>query len=97
MNLHLFGKVVSPCCCIWPLNKTVSDVVNIIDRAKEAIKNNFYMDHYLNSFHDINEVMKVSKDVTGALKEEEFCLTKWISNDQHILEKLPPQELSLRF
>ena len=55
------------------------------------------MDHYLNSFHDINEVMKVSKDVTGALKEEGFCLTKWISNDQHILEKLPFQELSLRF
>ena len=98
MNVHLFGKVVSPCCCIWTLNKTASDnVINIIDRAKEAINNNFYMDDHLNSFHDINEVMKVSNDVTGALKEEGFCLTKWISNDQHILEKLPSQELSLGF
>ena len=98
MNVHLFGKVVSPYCCIWTLNKTASDnVINIIDRAKEAINNNFYMDDHLNSFHDINEVMKVSNDVTGALKEEGFCLTKWISNDQHILEKLPSQELSLGF
>ena len=46
------------------------------------------MDDYLDSIHCIEETMKVSKDVTGALKEGGFRLTKWLSNDQHMLDKL---------
>ena len=32
MNVHIFGKTDSPCCCIWGRNKTSSDdVIKIID------------------------------------------------------------------
>ena len=38
-------KVDSPCCCIWALNKTVSDnIVKIVSRAEEAITDDFCMD-----------------------------------------------------
>ena len=60
MNVHLFGKIESPCCCIWALNKTASDnIVKIASRAEEAITDNFYMDDYLDSFHTVQEAQKV--------------------------------------
>ena len=77
MNVKLFGKVNSPCCCIWALNKTVSDnIVKIISRAEEAITDNFYMDDYLDSFHTVQEAIKVSNVVANVLSEGGFHLTK---------------------
>ena len=56
MNVHLFEKVDSPCCCIWALNKTVSDnIVKSPSRAEEAITDSFYMDDYFDSFHAVQE------------------------------------------
>ena len=95
MNVHLFGKVDSPCCCIWALNKSASDnTAKIVSRAEEAIPDNFYMDDYLDSFHTVQEATKVSNDVANALSEGGFRLTKWVSNDQQILKALPAQEVS---
>ena len=94
-NVHLFGKVDSPCSCIWALNKTASDnIVKIISRAEEAITDNFYMDDYLDSFHTGQEAIKISNDVANALIEGGFRLTKWVSNDQQILKTLPSQKVS---
>ena len=95
MNVHLFGKVDSPCCCLWALLKTATDsITNIIARAKEAITENFYMDDYLDSFNAQSEAMEISQQVMAALKEESFRLTKWTSNDSHILGTLPLSEIS---
>ena len=95
MNVHLFGKVDSPCCCLWALLKTATDsITNINARAKEAITENFYMDDYLNSFNTQSEAMEISQQVMAALKEGGFRLTKWTSNDSHILDTLPLSEIS---
>ena len=86
MNVQFFWKVDSPGCCIWVLNKTISDnIVKIAISAKESITDNFYIDHYLDSFHTLQEAIKVLNDVTNVLSDEEFRLTKWISNNQQIL------------
>ena len=51
MNVHLFGKIESPCCTNWLLKKTA---LNQKDTHPEntvlKILDNFYMDDYLNSF-----------------------------------------------
>ena len=92
MNIHLFWKVDSPSCCIWTLNKPASDsILKIFSRAEEAVEDNFYTDDYLDSFHTVQEAIKVSSDVTNAQSKRVFCLTKWISNDQ---QTLPSQEVS---
>ena len=89
MNVHPFGKVDSPCCCLWALKKTATNsITNIIARAKEAITENFYMDNYLDSFNTQSEAMDISQ-VMAALKEGGFRLTKWTSNDSWILDNLP--------
>ena len=68
MNVHLFGKVDSPCYCIWALNKTASDnIVKIVSRAEEVITDNFYLDNYLDSFHAVQEAIVLN--VTNALSE----------------------------
>ena len=80
MNVHLFGKVDSPCCRTWALSKTASDnIVKIVSRAKEEITDNFYMDDYLYSIHTVQEAIKVSNDVTNALSEGGFRLTNGYS------------------
>ena len=95
MNVHPFGKVDSPCCCLWALKKTSTDsITNIIVRAKEAITENFYMDDYLDSFNTQSEAMEISQQVMVALKEGGFRLTKWISKDRQILDTLPLSEIS---
>ena len=95
MNVHLFGKVDSPCCCIWALNKTAShNIIKIVSRAEETIADNFYMDEYLDSFHIVQVAIKISNDVANAVSEGGFRLTKWISNDQQILKAIPSQEPS---
>ena len=95
MNVHLFGKVDLHGCCIWPINKTALDnIVKIVSRAEEAITDYFYMDDYLDSFHTVQEAIKISNDVANALSEGEFHLKKWVSNDQQILKALPSQEVS---
>ena len=89
MDIYPFGKVDSPCCCLWALKKTATDsITNIIARAKEAITENFYMDDYLDSFNTQSEAMEISQ-VMAALKEGGFGLTKWTSNDSRILDNLP--------
>ena len=95
MNVYLFGKVDLPCCCIWGLTKTASDyIVKIASCAEEAIKDNFFMDDYLDSFHTVQKAIKVSNNVTNALSEGGFRLTKWVTNDQQILKALSSQEVS---
>ena len=95
INVHLFGKADPPCCCIWALNKTASDkIIKIASPTEEAITNNFYMDDYLYLFHTVKDAIKVPNDITNALSEGGFHLTKWVSNDQQILKALPSQEVS---
>ena len=95
MDIHPFGKVDSPCCCLWALKKTATNsITNIIARAKEAITENFYMGDYLDSFNTQSEAMEISQQVMAALKQGRFRLTKWSSNDSWILDNLPISEIS---
>ena len=42
MNVHPFGKVDFPCCCLWALKRKATDSIpKIIAYAKEAITENF--------------------------------------------------------
>ena len=51
------------------------------------------MDDYLDSFHTVQEAIKVSNNVGNALREGGFRLTKWLSNDQQIVKASLSQEV----
>ena len=94
MNVHLFGKIDSPCCASWSVKKTATNQANnycnwSIDKALY----NFYMDNYLVSFTNRINAIKTIQDVINILNTSIFHIHKWISNDCEIL-LLPNSEIS---
>ena len=64
MNVHLFGKIDSPCCTNWSLKKTAlnqrdTNPENIISK----ILDNFYMDDYLHSFSDKDRAIYIYNNI----------------------------------
>ena len=55
------------------------------------------MDDCLDSFHTVQETIKVSNNVTNVLSEGGFGLTKWVFNDKQILKSSPSQPVSSTF
>ncbi|XP_057291781.1 uncharacterized protein LOC130614338 [Hydractinia symbiolongicarpus] len=89
MQVHLFGKVGSPCCANYALRQTsVDHDSEIVD----AITKRFYMDDYLDSMKTVDEAVSIAKTVTEALKRCGFRLTKWLSNFCEILKCFPNTE-----
>ncbi|XP_057294522.1 uncharacterized protein LOC130623032 [Hydractinia symbiolongicarpus] len=89
MQVHLFGKVDSPCCANYALRQTS------IDHDREivdAITKKFYMDDYLDSMKTVDEAVSIAKTVTEALKSCGFRLTKYLSNSCEILKCFPNTE-----
>ena len=49
INVHLFGKIDSPCIANWVLKKSGEDSTKYVTFV---LNNNFYMDNYLKSMLD---------------------------------------------
>ena len=89
MNVHLFGKTDSPCCENWTLRE--SSKRSSVDTCK-AVKDNFYMDDYLDSMDKEVNAIKICNELISTLAENGFRLTKWLSNSTAILNSLPSTE-----
>ena len=64
LNVHLFSKVASPCIANWNIKKTAKDQSDPFDQISiKTIENDFYMDDFLSSFHEISVARKVYIDV----------------------------------
>ena len=68
MNVDLFGKMDSPCCGNWNLKRTALDRVKYYPkRVIDAVLTRFYMDDYLDSFSNKEEVINMSTKVKQLL------------------------------
>ena len=77
MNVHLFGKIDSPCIANWRLQKTVKDNEDQISfRSSRAILENFYMDDYLDSFPTTQKAINSCIEVIKTLSAGGFKLIK---------------------
>ena len=69
MNIHLFGKVDSPCIANWTIRKTATDQSDFFDQISiKTIESDFYIDNFLSSFHEISIARKVCVDVINILQ-----------------------------
>ena len=84
MNRLTFGDGASPFVAMSTLHRTADDYGGKQDRAKKAIKENFYMDDYLDSFDVPEEAIRVGGCVREILRKGDFNLTKWISNSGEV-------------
>ena len=70
MNVHLFGKVDSPCIANWTIKKTAADQSDSFDQISiKTIVSDFYMDGFLSSFHEISVAIKVCLYVINILQK----------------------------
>ena len=95
MNVHLFGKIDSPCCANWSLKKTALDQKDTYpENIISKILDNFYMDDYVDSFSNKDSAISTVKDVICILRTGGFRLHKWIANYWEILRSLPVSKVS---
>ena len=95
MKVHIFGKVDSPCIANWVIKRTGPDQSSQYENEIiETIKQNFYMDDYLDCFAPQEKAIETVHKVIKILSTGGFRLIKWLSNSKHILKTLPPAERS---
>ena len=58
------------------------------------MENDFHMEDFLSSFHEISVAIKVCLDVMNTLQNEGFRLAKFISNNRSIHQALPTNKVS---
>ena len=81
----IFGATCSPFCKIIVLNRCAGDNEIESPKAVNAIKNRFYMDHYIHSLPSIEETIETINQTKNCLHKSGFLLTKFVSNKPEAL------------
>ena len=77
----IFGATCSPSYAIYILHRCVEDNKLSNPEAYSAIKNNFYIDDYLQSFKTTETAAITTTEVKDTLQKGGFKLTSFFSND----------------
>ena len=62
--------------------------------AVKTLNDDFYMDDCLKSVQNVNEAIKMVKELKNLCKKGGFNLTKWCSNHKEVLSEIPTEDLS---
>ena len=84
----IFGAICSPSCAIYILHRCAEDNKLSNPEAYSAIRNNFYMDDYLQSFNTTENPVITTTEVKETLHKGGFKLTKFFSNDPNTVMKI---------
>ena len=93
MTVHLFGAVSSPSCANFAMRRNAEDHKHEFSPdVANTILRNFYVDDCLKSLSSSSAAVKHVADLRKLMLIGGFNLTKWVSNDRHVLESTPPEE-----
>jgi len=93
MCVHLFGGVWSPSCASFPLRRIADDRrMNFPEVIIQAVLKNFYADDCLKCGCTTEMAINIVHSLCKLLALVCFWLTKWISNEQKVLEASPVEE-----
>ena len=84
----IFGANCSPSCAIYILHRCAEDNKLNNPEAYSAIRNNFYMDDYLQNFKTTETAAITTTEVKDTLKKSGFKLTKIFCNDPNTVIKI---------
>lgn len=79
----VFGDTSSPCLAIRTLLRTADDV-NCSEDSKSRIRNQFYVDDYLDSYEDPCQAISSSREIRTVVSEGNFNLRDWKSNHTEV-------------
>ncbi len=92
---HIFGAKCAPTCANYALRQNARDNEHEFPNAAAAIERNFYMGDLFKSVDSVTSAIKLCKELIELCQKGKFRLTKWISNDRHVIEKVPETERAL--
>ena len=95
MVVHPFGATSSLSCANFCLKQTAREFGHLYpSMISGAMLHNFYVDHRLVSISTVKEAVTMQQKLTKFLARRGFHLTKWISNDDKVLESISELERS---
>ena len=94
-NVHIFGRNDSPCIALFSLKQCAKDQQDEFSKViTESVDKDFYIDDFLKSGECLKDLINIATQLLHfLLSNKNFKLTKWISNSQIILYRLPTAEL----
>ena len=95
MVVHPFGATSSPSCANFCLKQTAREFGHLYpSMIPGAVLHNFYVDDCLVLVSTVKEAVTMQQKLTEFLARRGFHLTKWISNDDKVLESISELERS---
>ena len=95
MSVHLFGALSSPSCANFALRQTATDNESKFgSETANVLRSDFYVDDLLKSMEDEDEAVSMVSNVRKMCESGGFNLTKFVSNNQRVIESLPPSKLA---
>ena len=89
MTSHLFGRVWCASSATYALRYTTKDDQFHDETIKNIVMRNLYVDDCLKSTEMEGEARHVIKETKMLLSQGGFNLTKFVVNDQKLLEEVP--------
>ena len=98
MTVHLFGATSSSSCATFDLQEAAKRFgKQVMNKAKEVILRNFYVDDCLFSTSTVKEGVSLIRSVSHILEEAGFHITKWMTNSEEILSAVPEKDRAKLF
>ena len=85
---HIFGAKSSPTCANFALHRAATDNAEEFPQASSMVTRNFYVDDFLQSSDSIEIARNVKNTMVELLKRGGFTLSKWVSNEPQLCDKI---------
>ena len=89
---HIFGAKCAPTCSNYALFRSAEENKLQFPTAALAVKRNFYMDDFFKFVESGSEALELQQQLFAMLKLAGFNLTKWISKEKKVIERIPVSE-----
>ena len=77
--------------------KTATDNMSTYPETASVANGKFYIDDYLDSFENVTDAIKISRDLASLLKLGGFNLTKFVSNADEVTSATNPEDCETSF
>ena len=88
----IFGATCAPACAIFVLQKCANDNRQEHPKIFDSITKQFYMDDFIQTFSTEEEAANTATELKPVLKTGGFNLTKFLTNNPAVLEKIPEED-----
>ncbi|XP_058446466.1 uncharacterized protein LOC131427358 [Malaya genurostris] len=88
MDVATFGSTCSPCTAQYVKNRNATDYEKEYPEAAVAIRENHYVDDFLDSRDTEEEMVKIALDVKQVHSKGGFNIRNWLSNSEYVLRRL---------